>query len=70
MARECYFCNKKPLKGNNVSHANNKTIRRTLPNLRNVKALIGKTVKHVRACTRCIRSGLVVKAGKTGKAVS
>ena len=70
MARECYFCNKRSLKGNNVSHANNKTIRRTQPNLRNVKVLLGKTVKYVRSCTRCIRSGIVVKAGKTGKAIA
>lgn len=70
MARECYFCSKKPLRGHKVSHANNKTVKRSFPNLRNVKALLGKTVRHVRACTRCIRSGVVVKAGRTGKLVA
>lgn len=62
MARACHYCDKRPLMGNNVSHANNKTVKRSFPNLRNVKVLIGKTVRHVRACTRCIRSGLVIKA--------
>jgi large subunit ribosomal protein L28 len=33
MARVCDVTGKKPLKGNHVSHANNKTLRRFLPNL-------------------------------------
>jgi large subunit ribosomal protein L28 len=33
MARVCEVTGKKPLKGNNVSHANNRTLRRFLPNL-------------------------------------
>ena len=33
MARKCPVTGKKPLVGNNVSHANNKTKRRYLPNL-------------------------------------
>jgi len=33
MARVCQVTSKKPMRGNNVSHANNKTIRRFLPNL-------------------------------------
>lgn len=33
MARVCEVTGKKPLTGNNVSHANNKTKRRFLPNL-------------------------------------
>ncbi len=48
--------------GHNVSHANNKTTKRSFPNLRLVKALLGKTVRRVRACTRCIRTGTVIKA--------
>ena len=35
MARECEVTGKKPMSGNNVSHANNKTKRRFLPNLQN-----------------------------------
>ncbi len=33
MSRVCKITGKKPLTGNNVSHANNKTKRRQLPNL-------------------------------------
>ncbi len=35
MSRECDVTGKKPVSGNNVSHANNKTRRRFLPNLHN-----------------------------------
>ena len=35
MARVCQVTGKKPMSGNNVSHANNKTKRRWLPNLQN-----------------------------------
>ncbi|OGV74634.1 MAG: 50S ribosomal protein L28 [Methylophilales bacterium RIFCSPHIGHO2_02_FULL_57_10] len=37
MARVCQVTGKKPMSGNNVSHANNKTKRRFLPNLQNRK---------------------------------
>lgn len=33
MARKCSITGKRPLVGNNVSHANNKTKRRQMPNL-------------------------------------
>lgn len=33
MARVCQVTGKKPMSGNNVSHANNRTRRRFLPNL-------------------------------------
>ena len=33
MSRVCQVAGKRPLSGNNVSHANNKTRRRFLPNL-------------------------------------
>ena len=35
MARVCAVTGKRPLAGNNVSHANNKTRRRFLPNVQN-----------------------------------
>ena len=37
MTRKCELTGKKPIKGNNVSHANNKTKRRFLPNIKKVK---------------------------------
>ncbi|MDR2924441.1 MAG: 50S ribosomal protein L28 [Azoarcus sp.] len=35
MARVCQVTGKKPMSGNNISHAHNKTKRRFLPNLQN-----------------------------------
>jgi large subunit ribosomal protein L28 len=61
MARICEFCGKGPGVGNNVSHANNKTRRRFLPNLKRVRARVGEAVRRIRVCTRCIRSGKVIK---------
>lgn len=37
MARKCAISGKGPMVGNNVSHANNKTKKRSLPNLRTVR---------------------------------
>ncbi|RMD51370.1 50S ribosomal protein L28 [Candidatus Parcubacteria bacterium] len=39
MSKKCQVTGKKPLTGNNVSHANNKTKRRQLPNLQKKKLL-------------------------------
>ena len=62
MARACEICGKGPTTGNSVSHANNRTRRRWKPNLQRVHAKVGATVRHILACTRCIRSGKIVKA--------
>jgi large subunit ribosomal protein L28 len=59
--RQCEICGKQPSVGNNVSHANNKSKRRWEPNLQEVRAKIGQSVKRIRVCTRCIRSGKVQK---------
>ena len=37
MSRKCMISGKGPMSGNNVSHANNKTKRKFLPNLRVVR---------------------------------
>jgi large subunit ribosomal protein L28 len=37
MSKKCELTGKNPLKGHNVSHANNKTKRRFLPNLKKVR---------------------------------
>lgn len=62
MARVCEICGKKPMYGNNVSHAHNRTRRRWLPNLQKVRAKVGKSVKTIKVCTNCIKSGKVLKA--------
>ena len=61
MARVCELCGKRPSSGNNVSHANNKTKRRFNPNLQRVRASVDGSVRRIRVCTRCIRSGKVTK---------
>ena len=61
MANMCEICGKKPSTGNNVSHAHNKTRRRWLPNLQKVRVAGTGGGRQMRVCTRCIRSGAVVK---------
>jgi large subunit ribosomal protein L28 len=62
MARRCEICGKGPQSGNNVSHANNKTRRRWLPNLQKVRAKVKGATQTIRACTRCIKAGKIEKA--------
>ena len=61
MARMCEICGKKPLVGNNISHAHNVTKRRFNPNLQRVRALYNGRIKRMVVCTNCIKSGYVVK---------
>lgn len=62
MSRVCEVCGKGPLVGYNVSHAHNKTKKRSLPNIQTTKVMTEKGPKKMRVCTRCIRSGKVAKA--------
>lgn len=58
MARRCSVTGKGVLAGNNVSHANNKTRRRFLPNLQQTSLMsdaLGRTVR-LRLSVRAIRS--------------
>jgi large subunit ribosomal protein L28 len=64
MARKCEFCEKGPFSGNLVSHSNIKTRTRWLPNLKRMKAVVNGSTQTVRACTRCIRSGLITRPVK------
>ena len=62
MAMICEICGKKPITGNNVSHSHHKTRRRWLPNLQRVRAQINGTVKRIKVCTNCLKTGKVLKA--------
>ncbi|MGD8860177.1 MAG: 50S ribosomal protein L28 [Myxococcales bacterium] len=62
MAFACDFCGKTRQRAHKVSHSNIKTRKWQQPNLQPVRALIEGRIVRVRACTRCIRSGRVVKA--------
>jgi len=75
MSKICYICGKKPAAGRTIARrglAKKKggvgkkitgiTIRRFLPNLQSVHALINGQPKRVRVCTKCLKAGKVVKA--------
>ncbi len=58
MVKKCEITNKKPLVGNNVSHAVNKTKRRFLPNLQNISffsEILNKNIK-LKVSSRAIKS--------------
>jgi large subunit ribosomal protein L28 len=58
MSRKCEITGKKPLVGNSVSHANNKTKRRFLPNLQDASFFSQTLKKNVKvsASTNGIRT--------------
>lgn len=62
MANICYVCNKGPATGNRVSNANNRTRRRFMPNLQQVRIIEEGRRRKVRVCTRCIKAGKISKA--------
>ncbi|MCB2229713.1 50S ribosomal protein L28 [bacterium] len=70
MAKSCEICGKKPIFGNNVSHAHNITKRRWVPNLQKVRALVNGQPKRIDVCTSCLKAGKVIKAVRTKKAAS
>ena len=47
MSKICEISGKKPMSGNNVSHAKNKTKRKFLPNLQNVKFFSKSLDKYI-----------------------
>lgn len=61
MAKYCEICNKGITSGNNVSHSNRKSRRKWSPNVQRVSAVIDGAPKRVYVCTRCLRSGKVVR---------
>lgn len=63
MANVCDYCGKRRMTGNNVSHSNRHTRRVFHPNIQRVRAVVNGAVKKVKICTRCLRTGKVVKPG-------
>ena len=61
MPAQCEICGKQRRVANNVSHSNIKTKSIQRPNLQRVHVVEDGTRKHVRVCTRCLRSGKVSK---------
>jgi large subunit ribosomal protein L28 len=58
MARVCQITGKRPQVGNNVSHANNRTKRRFLPNLQKKRFYIPEEDRWVvlKVCTKAIKT--------------
>lgn len=57
MARRCMLSGKGVMVGNNVSHANNKTKRRLLPNLRRIRIkLEDGTTMRIRVAASTLRT--------------
>ena len=57
MANKCAITGKGPMVGNNVSHANNKTKRRFLPNLRTVRVTLEDgTTRKIRVAASTLRT--------------
>ncbi|MBO8131069.1 MAG: 50S ribosomal protein L28 [Candidatus Marinimicrobia bacterium] len=62
MSKVCEVCGKKPLFGNNVSHANNKTKRVWNPNLQRIRVkLPDGQVKRIKICASCLKKKDIVR---------
>lgn len=70
MAQRCELCGKGPRSGSRVSHAHNVTHRRFHPNLQRMRAVVDGVQRRIRVCTRCLRSGKVVKPTPQKKATT
>jgi large subunit ribosomal protein L28 len=62
VAYRCEICEKGAQAAHNVSHSNRKSRKWQEPNLQSVRAVVGGGPRTIRVCTRCIRSGKVIKA--------
>lgn len=62
MARACDICNKGKVSGKTISHSNIRMNRFWKPNIKKVRAKVGNSVKTIKVCTQCIRSGKVERA--------
>jgi len=63
MARVCQVTGKKPMAGNNVSHAKNRTRRRFLPNLHNHRFWVESEQRFVKLRVSASGMRLVDKKG-------
>lgn len=63
MARRCALTGKGPLVGNNVSHANNRTKRRQLPNLKSKRLYVPQLGRWVRVRLSASALRTVTKKG-------
>ncbi len=75
MSKICLICGKKPVAGRTIKRrglAKKKggvglkttgvNIRRFMPNLKTVRAIVDGTPKRIRVCVKCLKAGKVKKA--------
>ncbi len=62
MGKYCEVCKKGVMSGNLVSHSNRKTKRSWAPNIQSVRVVIDGKPQKLNVCTRCLRSGKVVRS--------
>ncbi len=63
MSRVCQVTGKRPVTGNNVSHAHNKTRRRFLPNLHTHRFWVKSENRYVRLRVSCKGMRIIDKKG-------
>ncbi len=61
MGKYCEVCGKGVMSGNLVSHSNRKTRTSWAPNIQTVHVVINGKPTKLNVCTRCLRSGKVVR---------
>ena len=66
VASVCDVCGKRPSFGKNVSFSHRRTSRRFNPNIQRVRAMVGKTPRHLNVCTSCIKAGKVTRQAARG----
>ena len=59
---KCSVCDKGVSFGIAVSHSHRRSNRSWKPNIKRVKAMVDGSPRHVHVCTRCLRSGKVIRA--------
>jgi large subunit ribosomal protein L28 len=62
VAKVCFSCGKGPAFGNSRSHSMVATRRRFNPNLQKVRIQVAGSPRREYVCTRCLKSGKVLKA--------
>lgn len=63
MSRVCQVTGKRPISGNNVSHANNRTRRRFLPNLHKHRFWVESESRYVSLRVSCKGMRIIDKKG-------
>lgn len=62
MGKFCEVCEKGTMNGHKVSHSNRKSGKKWAPNVQSIRVLANGRPQRMNVCTRCLRSGNVVRA--------